>query len=78
MSMPLMRFVIGCACEAEPDKQGRIAISQYLRSFADIKTDVTIISMGNVAEIWDTALLAENDEVFDQASIRKLARKAGV
>lgn len=78
MSMPLMRFVIGCACEAEPDKQGRIAISQYLRSFADIKTNVTIISMGNVAEIWDTELLAENDEVFDQASIRKLARKAGV
>ena len=34
--------------------------------------------MGNVAEIWDTGLLAENDEVFDQASIRKLARKAGV
>ncbi len=75
---PILRYVVGCACEAEPDKQGRIAISQYLRDFAGINTDVTIVSMGDTAEIWDTALLRENDEVFDQAAIIKLAKKARI
>jgi MraZ protein len=76
MSMPILRYVVGCACEAEPDKQGRIAVSQYLRDFAGITTNVTIVTMGDdKAEIWDTELLRENDEMFDQEQIKKLAKR---
>ncbi len=78
IAAPIMRYVVGYACEAEPDKQGRIAISQYLRDFAGIVTNITIVSMGDTAEIWDTDLLRENDEIYDQAAIIKLAKKAQI
>ncbi len=78
VATPILRYVVGCACEAEPDKQGRIAVSQYLRDFAGINTNITIVSMGDTAEIWDTELLRENDEVYDQSAIIKLAKKAQI
>ncbi len=78
IAMPILRYVVGNACEAEPDKQGRIAIAQHLRDFAGITSDITIVSMGDKAEIWDTELLRENEDEFGQAAIMKLAKKAEI
>ncbi len=78
IAMPILRYVVGNACEAEPDKQGRIAITQHLRDFAGITSNITIVSMGDKAEIWDTELLRENEEEFGQAAIMKLAKKAEI
>lgn len=42
------------ACEVEPDKQGRILLPAYLRDYAHLTKNVTIIGNRNHAEIWDT------------------------
>lgn len=75
-SMKLLRYIVGNAVDAEPDKQGRIALSSFLREKVGIKTNITIFSLGSKAEIWDTDTLIEN-EVSD-AEIRKIAKKEGL
>ena len=42
------------AIEAEPDKQGRILLPGYLREYANLTKNVTIIGNRNHVEIWDT------------------------
>lgn len=37
----------------EPDKQGRIAIPQHLRDYADLEREVVITGQFNRVEIWD-------------------------
>ncbi len=51
----LQRFFFAGACEAVPDKQGRILIPQLLREHAGLKKDITFIGASSRAEIWDTA-----------------------
>ncbi len=48
-----VRFFVGGAVEAVPDKQGRILIPPSLRSYAGLERDVVIIGMPNRFEIWD-------------------------
>ena len=55
-----------------PDKQGRIFISQYLRDYAGITGEVTVIGNMNRAEIWDSAKLEESRQMIDPA-VRKAA-----
>lgn len=55
IALPIERFIFGSACEAEPDKQGRIAIAPALRAYAGITGEVVVISMRENAEIWDKA-----------------------
>lgn len=50
-----LRFFFGAAEEVELDKQGRVLISNVLRSYAKIGTDVVIMGVGNHMEIWDKA-----------------------
>lgn len=45
-----------------PDSQGRLLLTQKLRSYAELEKDVTIIGAGDHIEIWDTANL---DAVLD-------------
>ncbi len=47
------RFIFGGACEAEPDKQGRVLLPANLRSYAKIGDTAVIVGVGNKAEIWD-------------------------
>ncbi len=47
------RFIFGGACEAEPDKQGRVLLPANLRSYAKIGDMAVIVGVGNKAEIWD-------------------------
>lgn len=50
----LQRFLFGTAQEVQPDSQGRIAIPQELRNWADIQpnSEVAIIGCNNWVEIW--------------------------
>ncbi|MEK7149168.1 MAG: division/cell wall cluster transcriptional repressor MraZ [Patescibacteria group bacterium] len=49
------RFILGGATDSEFDGQGRILISDYLRSYAGIKEKVVIVGLYNRVEIWDEA-----------------------
>ena len=56
------RFLFGGAVEVEPDKQGRVLLPANLRRHAGIGEDVTIVGVGNKAEIWDTERYHEFSE----------------
>lgn len=47
------RFIFGGACEAEPDKQGRVLLPANLRAYAKIRDAAVIVGVGSKAEIWD-------------------------
>lgn len=49
-----VRFFLSGAVECELDKQGRILIPQNLRAYAKISKDVSVIGVGERAEIWDS------------------------
>jgi MraZ protein len=53
------RLYFSGAVEVMPDKQGRILIPQYLKDFADIKRDVTIVGVSNRIEIWSRQVWQE-------------------
>ena len=42
------------AVDVVPDKQGRFIIPDYLKDYAGIKRDTTIIGVANRIEIWQT------------------------
>ena len=70
--LPIERFLFGGACEAEPDKQGRIAIAPALRAYAGLTSEVVVVGMDDHAEIWDKARWdAKNAEV--EADIEDIA-----
>ena len=53
------RLYFSGAVDVAPDKQGRILIPQYLKDFAEIKRDVTIVGVSNRIEIWAQELWQE-------------------
>ena len=69
------RFVFAGACTAEPDKQGRIALPQSLRSYARIETEVVVIGLDDHAEIWDKASWAEYNLANSPDDIAELAEE---
>ena len=46
------RLYFSGACEVIADKQGRILIPDYLKSYASIKEDVMILGISDRIEIW--------------------------
>ncbi|OGW85880.1 MAG: cell division/cell wall cluster transcriptional repressor MraZ [Omnitrophica bacterium RIFCSPHIGHO2_02_FULL_46_11] len=46
------RILFSGASEVLCDKQGRILVPEYLKSYAEIKQDVVIIGVSNRIEIW--------------------------
>jgi len=48
------RLYFSGAIEVIPDRQGRILLPQYLKDFAEIKREVTIVGVSNRIEIWST------------------------
>ena len=46
------RLYFSGACEVIADKQGRVLIPDYLKSYAGIKEDVVIIGVSDRIEIW--------------------------
>lgn len=63
------RFIFGSASETAPDRQGRILIPAYLRQYADIDSEVTVVGNNTYVEIWNPETWetmrqgVENDEV---------------
>mgnify|MGYP001569478286 FL=1 len=57
------RLFFSGAGEVICDKQGRILIPSYLKSYADIKEDVVIIGVSDSIEIWSKS---KWDEFFEQ------------
>lgn len=49
----LMRLVFSGALECELDRLNRINIPAYLRQYAGLQSDTTLVGMGNRLEIWD-------------------------
>jgi len=46
------RLFFAGATELIPDRQGRILIPGYLKSYAEIKKDIMIVGVSNRIEIW--------------------------
>ena len=53
--------------EVRPDKQGRVALPQNLRAFAELTREVVLIGMYSRIEIWDRERWLELDRVGEQA-----------
>jgi MraZ protein len=47
------RFIFGSATETAPDRQGRILIPTYLRQYASIGGEATVVGMNNYIELWN-------------------------
>ena len=66
----LERILYNSACDVEPDKQGRIVLTQDLRQYAGLTKDVIITGSRNRLEIWDkdawTAQHERDLEAFSQ------------
>src|SRR6185312_10544937 len=51
----LMRLVFSSATEVELDRLGRIVVPAYLRRYAGIDGEATIVGVGARLEIWNRA-----------------------
>ena len=61
-----VRFFLGGAVEAVPDKQGRILVPPSLRTYAALEKDVVILGMPNRFEIWSLARWQEEVRRFEK------------
>ncbi len=52
-SRDVQRFLYAGACEAQPDKLGRILVPGPLREHAKLEKEIVVIGVGKHAEIWD-------------------------
>lgn len=53
-SRAFSRLMLAGAMDVEVDKQGRIILPEYLRSFAGLSKEVIIAGLYNRLEIWDS------------------------
>ncbi|MDR1736744.1 MAG: division/cell wall cluster transcriptional repressor MraZ [Oscillospiraceae bacterium] len=58
-AIPFQRNIFPTAGKCEPDAQGRILIPQKLREYAKLDKAVTVVGLGNHAEIWNTSAWEE-------------------
>ncbi|MEZ4619376.1 MAG: division/cell wall cluster transcriptional repressor MraZ [Caldilineaceae bacterium] len=58
-SAQLRRAFFSAAEDLSPDKQGRILISQRLREFAQIESEVTVAGVHTFVELWQPELWQE-------------------
>jgi len=58
----LQRTILAGAAEGEPDKQGKVLITQMHREYANLTKEVVIIGVSNRVEIWD----AQNWQNYSQ------------
>ena len=67
-----VRVFLGSAVDCEVDNQGRINLPKTLRDYADITKDVTIVGVGDKAEIWSKEKLDEMNN-SDEFNLDELA-----
>ncbi len=78
-----VRFFVGGAVEAVPDKQGRILIPPSLRNYAGLEKEVVIQGMPNRFEVWSLARWQEElgrfeKEVKDDPEFAKEISELGI
>ena len=61
-SQALKRLLLGHAAELELDAQGRILLSNELRSYAELGKRVVLVGQVNKFEIWDEEVWQGNRE----------------
>ena len=55
----LKRFMFSAATIVNPDKQGRVLVSQTLRGYAKMTKDVAVIGASDHVELWDKEIWIE-------------------
>lgn len=60
----LRRAIFSAAEDFKPDKQGRILISQRLRDYAQIETEIVIAGVNTFLELWNPGIW--NEKVLQQ------------
>ncbi|MDR1532154.1 MAG: division/cell wall cluster transcriptional repressor MraZ [Clostridiales bacterium] len=73
VSRRFKRMFFGGAADVEPDSQGRVLISEELRSYAELLKDVVSVGVTDHIEIWskenwDSYYNSVTDEEMDQMS----------
>jgi len=53
------RLMLAGAMDVEIDKQGRVVLPEYLRSFANIKKEVVVAGLYSRLELWDSGKWTE-------------------
>ncbi len=51
----LQRLIFSGASDAAPDRSGRILIPPFLRTYAELDTEVYVVGVGQYIEIWSKA-----------------------
>ena len=62
----LQRFIISGAVEVVLDKQGRILVPPYLRSYAKLDKDAILAGVGTKFELWDKSIFEERRRVTEE------------
>lgn len=63
----LRRLIFSTASQVEVDKAGRILLPPFLRQFANLENNVTMVGAGDHFEIWSSALWEEQAELLSDA-----------
>ena len=75
-SRSFSRHMFANAMDVELDKQGRVMLPDYLRSYADVKKNVAVAGLYNRIEIWDAGIWEKNKETTEKGS-DKIAEQLG-
>jgi len=63
----LRRIILGNALQVSPDGAGRILLSQNLKNYAELKTDVVFVGQGDYFEVWSPELWNEQEVQVNDA-----------
>lgn len=67
-SRAFARLMLAGAMDVELDKQGRIVLPEYLRSFASLKKGVVLAGLYNRLELWDEEIWKKYKELTESES----------
>lgn len=84
MSLPLaqatsrafVRLMLAGATDVDVDRQGRVLIPEYLRSYANLEKDAVLTGLFNRVEVWDAQRWAEYKAKTEHAS-EEIAEQLG-
>lgn len=62
-----LRSLLSGASDELPDRQGRVTIPAMLREYAGLDRELTVIGVGNRAEIWDAKTWNDTQVARDAA-----------
>lgn len=68
------RILLSGAVNVDFDKLGRILIPDYLKKYAGLKKNVTVIGLGNRIEVWDQKIW-ETYKVRTETQVGSIAEK---